>query len=147
MVAYFNWMNNGYKMDEKIPGRGIGKMDPSIVPDKANGKRIYEAQCAVCHGKNGQGVQNPDGTYVFPAVWGDESFNIGAGMARTYTAAAFIKQNMPMGHSTKFPMGQGGLSDQEAVDVAAYFSHVKRPDFPDKVNDWPNGEKPKDARY
>ena len=147
MVAYFQWMNNGYKMDEKIPGRGIGKMDPSIVPDKANGKKIYEAQCAVCHGKNGQGVQKPDGSYVFPAVWGDDSFNIGAGMARTYTAAAFIKQNMPMGHSTKFPLGHGGLSDQEAVDVAAYFSHVKRPDFPDKVNDWPNGEKPKDARY
>ncbi|MGV0998035.1 MAG: c-type cytochrome [Fluviibacter sp.] len=147
MVAYFKWMNNGYKMDEKIPGRGIGKIDPEIVANKANGQKIYDAQCAVCHGKNGQGVQNADGSYVFPAVWGEASFNIGAGMARTYTAAAFIKHNMPMGHSTKFPLGQGALSDQEAVDVAEYFSHVKRPDFPEKANDWPNGEKPKDARY
>ena len=147
MVAYFNWMNNGYKMDEKIPGRGIGKIDNSIVPDSKNGKKIYEAQCAVCHGNNGQGVQKADGSYIFPAVWGDDSFNIGAGMARTYTAAAFIKNNMPMGHSTKFPLGHGGLSDQEAVDVAEYFSHIKRPDFPEKPNDWPNGEKPKDARY
>lgn len=147
MVAYFKWMNNGYKMDEKIPGRGIGKIDPEIVANKANGQKIYDAQCAVCHGKNGQGVQNADGSYVFPAVWGEASFNIGAGMARTYTAAAFIRHNMPMGHSTKFPLGQGALSDQEAVDVAEYFSHVKRPDFPEKANDWPNGEKPKDARY
>lgn len=147
MVAYFKWMNNGYKMDEKIPGRGIGKIDNSIVPDPKNGKKIYEAQCAVCHGSNGQGVQKPDGTFVFPAVWGDESFNIGAGMARTYTAAAFIKSNMPMGHSTKFPLGHGGLSDQDAVDVAEYFSHIKRPDFAEKSKDWPNGEKPKDARY
>lgn len=147
MVAYFKWMNNGYKMDEKIPGRGIGKIDNSIIPDPKNGKKIYEAQCAVCHGSNGQGVQKPDGSYIFPAVWGEDSFNIGAGMARTYTAAAFIKSNMPMGHSTKFPLGHGGLSDQEAVDVAEYFSHIKRPDFPEKVNDWPNGEKPKDARY
>lgn len=147
MVAYFKWMSNGYKMDEKIPGRGIGKIDPEIVANKANGQKIYDTQCAVCHGKNGQGVQNADGSYVFPAVWGEASFNIGAGMARTYTAAAFIKHNMPMGHSTKFPLGQGALSDQEAVDVAEYFSHVKRPDFPEKANDWPNGEKPKDARY
>lgn len=147
MVAYFKWMNNGYKMDEKIPGRGIGKIDNSIVPDPKNGKKIYEAQCAVCHGSKGQGVQKPDGSFVFPAVWGDDSFNIGAGMARTYTAAAFIKSNMPMGHSTKFPLGHGGLSDQDAVDVAEYFSHIKRPDFAEKSKDWPNGEKPKDARY
>lgn len=147
MVAYFKWMNNGYKMDEKIPGRGIGKIDNTIVPDPANGKKLYQTQCAVCHGANGEGVQKPDGSYVFPAVWGDESFNIGAGMARTYTAAAFIKSNMPMGHSTRFPLGHGGLSDQEAVDVAEYFSHIKRPDFPEKINDWPKGEKPKDARY
>lgn len=147
MVAYFKWMNNGYKMDEKIPGRGIGKIDNTIVPNAANGKQLYQAQCAVCHGANGEGVQKPDGSYVFPAVWGDESFNIGAGMARTYTAAAFIKSNMPMGHSTRFPLGHGGLSDQEAVDVAEYFSHIKRPDFPEKINDWPKGEKPKDARY
>lgn len=147
MVAYFKWMNNGYKMDEKIPGRGIGKIDNTIVPDPANGKKLYQTQCAVCHGVNGEGVQKPDGSYVFPAVWGDESFNIGAGMARTYTAAAFIKSNMPMGHSTRFPLGHGGLSDQEAVDVAEYFSHIKRPDFPEKMNDWPKGDKPKDARY
>lgn len=148
MVAYMNWMNHGYKKDDKIPGRGIGKVDPDLVPNKANGKRLYDAQCAVCHGENGQGFKAQDGNYVFPAVWGDQSFNIGAGMARTYTAAAFIKQNMPMGHNTRFPLGQGNsLNDQEAVDVAEYFSHINRPDFADKMKDWPQGEKPKDARY
>lgn len=147
MVAYMNWMNHGYKKDEKIPGRGIGKIDQDLTPNKANGQKIYEAQCAVCHGKDGQGVKADNGTYVFPAVWGDQSFNIGAGMARTYTAAAFIKQNMPMGHNTRFPLGHGGMSDQDALDVAEYFSHIKRPDFADKLKDWPNGEKPKDARY
>lgn len=44
--------------------------------------------------------------------------------------------------------GQGHvLNDQEAVDVAEYFTHMPRPDFEKKVNDWPNGKKPKDARY
>ena len=77
----------------------------------------------------------------------DALFNIGAGMARTYTAAAFVKRNMPIAFGTHFPLGQGGLTDQEAVDVAEYFSHMPRPDFPDKVKDWPKGGKPADARY
>ena len=147
MVAYMNWMTMGYKKDEKIPGRGIGKIDETLTPNKTHGEKLYGEQCAVCHGKDGQGVKAADGSYIFPAVWGDESFNIGAGMARTYKAAAFIKQNMPIGHATKFPLGQGGLSDQDAVDVAEYFTHVKRPDFADKAKDWPKDEKPKDSRY
>jgi len=39
------------------------------------------------------------------------------------------------------------LDDQEACDIAAYFSHQPRPDFPDRVKDWPKGGKPRDARY
>ena len=54
---------------------------------------------------------------------------------------------MPIGFHERFPLGQGGLTEQEAVDVAAYFSGQPRPDFPDKVKDWPNGGKPMDARY
>ncbi|KAI5931834.1 putative protein FAM10A5 [Manis javanica] len=53
-------------------------------------------------------------------------------MARTYTAAAFVKRNMPIAFHGNFPLGQGGLSDQEAVDVAEYFSHQPRPDFANK---------------
>jgi thiosulfate dehydrogenase len=68
-------------------------------------------------------------------------------MARIYTAAAFVKRNMPIAFHGSFPLGQGGLSDQEAVDVAAWFSHLPRPDFAPKLNDWPKGGKPSDARY
>lgn len=147
MVAYFDWMKRETKPEDKVAGRGIGKIDRSIKPDPENGKRIYAEQCAVCHGENGEGLRNAAGKMVYPPLWGDESFNIGAGMARTYTAAAFVKRNMPIGFHGKFPLGQGGLSDQEAVDVAEYFSHQPRPDFPDKVKDWPKDPKPADARY
>lgn len=147
MVAYTDWMQGKYKAGDKVPGRGIGKMDRKILPNSENGKLVYEKQCAVCHGSNGEGVKHTDGSYIFPPLWGDHSFNIGAGMARTYTAAAFVKANMVMGHGQKFPLAQGNLSDQEAVDVAEYFSHMPRPDFPEKVNDWPKGGKPADARY
>ena len=130
-----------------VAGRGVGKIDPGIKPNVDNGKVVYEQQCAVCHGDDGQGLKHEDGSYVYPPLWGDESFNIGAGMARTYTAAAFVKRNMPIGFHEKFPLGQGGLSDQDAVDVAEYFSHKPRPDFVDKAKDWPKGGKPVDARY
>ncbi len=72
---------------------------------------------------------------------------MGSGMARTYTAAAFVKRNMPVGSHAKFPLGQGVLSEQEAVDVAEYFSHQPRPDFAAKVADWPKDKKPTDSRY
>ena len=147
MVAYFDWMKMNTVPGDKVAGRGVGKVDPAIKPDSANGQAVYAQQCAVCHGDQGQGLKHADGHFIFPPLWGEESFNIGAGMARTYTAAAFVKRNMPIGFHERFPLGQGGLSDQDAVDVAEYFSHQPRPDFPDKVKDWPNGGKPADARY
>jgi len=147
MVAYFDWMKGETKPQDKVAGRGVGKIDMAIKPNVENGRKLYNQQCAVCHGDNGQGVKSANGRFVYPPLWGDESFNIGAGMARTYTAAAFVKRNMPVGFHENFPLGQGGLSDQEAVDVAEFFTHQPRPDFPGKVKDWPKDKKPADARY
>ncbi|WP_243405085.1 c-type cytochrome [Pelagivirga sediminicola] len=147
MVAYFDWMRNEHVAGDDVPGRGIGSVDTSLTPDPERGKEIYARQCAVCHGDDGEGIRDAAGQVIYPALWGDRSFNIGAGMARTYKAATFVKQNMPVALHDNFPLGQGGLSDQDAVDVAEYFTHMPRPDFPDKVHDWPDGNKPKDARY
>jgi thiosulfate dehydrogenase len=146
MIAYFEWMKSEAKPQAHAPGSGMGEIDRSLVPDRENGRKIYAAQCAVCHGADGEGRRDATGRTVFPPLWGDRSFNVGAGMARTETAAAFVKHNMPIGFREHFPLGQGGLSDQEAVDVADYFSHMPRPAFPARVYDWPDGHKPKDAR-
>ncbi|MBB5224395.1 thiosulfate dehydrogenase [Amaricoccus macauensis] len=147
MLAYFDWMRGETKPEDKVEGRGIGKIDTTLTPDPVRGKEIYAAQCAVCHGADGEGIRDAAGRIIYPALWGAYSFNIGAGMARTNTAAAFVRQNMPIAAHGQFPLGQGGLSDQDALDVAEYFSHMPRPDFPDKVGDWPNDPKPKDSRY
>lgn len=147
MVAYFDWMRRETRPGDKVEGRGVGKVSHRIVPAVDNGKRIYAAQCALCHGSNGEGVKDDAGRWVYPPLWGDESFNIGAGMARTYTAAGFVQRNMPIAFHDRFPLGQGGLTDQEAVDVAEYFTHQPRPDFAGKVKDWPKDKKPDDARY
>lgn len=149
MLAYAEWLSSALPPGtSKVQGKGIGKVNQDLVPNADNGKRLYDQQCAMCHGSNGEGMKDAHGDILFPPLWGDASFNIGAGMARTYTAAAFVLNNMPIGHGMNSLLGQGGsMTEQEAVDVAEYFSHQPRPDFPNKVNDWPKGGKPKDARY
>lgn len=147
MIAYMENMKSDVKPGQPIPGRGVGKISHKIIPNVENGKQVYKDQCAVCHGDNGEGAKRADGSFVFPPLWGDQSYNVGAGIAKTYTAAAFVKNNMPMANTLTFPLGQGGLTDQQAVDVAEYYTHMPRPDFPDKVKDWPNGGKPEDSRY
>jgi thiosulfate dehydrogenase len=146
MLAYFDWMKGVTKPEDKVAGRGVGKIDPRIKPNVENGQKVYVQQCVACHGKNGEGLTAANGTFIHPPLWGDQSFNIGAGMARTYTAAAFVKRNMPIGLHEKFPLGQGGLSDQDAVDVSECFTHQPRPDFAPKAKDWPKDPKPPHAR-
>ncbi|MGP9635880.1 c-type cytochrome [Psychrobacter sp. FME5] len=148
MLAYMEWLAQNTPKDQKVDINNAGKVDESLVGDTVHGEKIYHAQCATCHGDNGEGMKDSRGDIIFPPLWGDESFNIGAGMARTYKAAAFVKYNMPMGIQTIGLWGHGNvLSDQDAVDVAEFFTHQPRPDFPDKIHDFPSGKKPKDVRY
>lgn len=139
IVTYMNWLSQGIPMGVSPEGRGFVKIDKTLEPNADNGKKLFAEKCASCHGATGEGQYNDDGTYAFPAVAGDKSFNDGAGMARTYTAAAFIKGKMPFGQGNT-------LSDQEAVDIAQYFTHLPRPVKANKDKDWPNGDAPKDAR-
>lgn len=140
ILSYMTWLSKGYALGQDVEGSGMPKLVVKRDPDLMKGKAVFENKCASCHQANGAGLYAEDGKVVFPALWGNNSFNIGAGMARLHTAAGFVKKNMPL--------GQGGtLSDEEAWDVAAYFSQQQRPDFAKKINDWLQGDKPKDARY
>jgi thiosulfate dehydrogenase len=140
LLAYMRWLSKGVPTGQDGPARGFQRITSPQPPDPERGKHIYADKCAACHGPDGQGVYGAIGETLFPPVWGPRSFNIGAGMARVNTAAAFVKANMPL--------GQGGtLTEQEAFDVAAYFTQQPRPDFAAKDRDWPKGGKPKDARY
>ena len=139
MVSYMAWLSKDMPYGVSPEGRGFVKVDKSLEPDTVNGEKLFAEKCSVCHGVDGEGQYNDDGTYVFPAVAGDKSFNDGAGMARTYTAASFIKGKMPFGQGNT-------LTDQEAVDIAGYFTHLPRPVKANKDKDWPNGDAPKDVR-
>jgi thiosulfate dehydrogenase len=132
IVAYMAFLTRGYVVGGNVEGQGLAKMTP-LVPDTARGARLFTSSCVACHGADG------GGTAAAPALWGEESYNIGAGMARLRTAASFIRHNMPYGSPT--------LTDQQAFDVAAYVNSHSRPDYPGKENDWPRGNAPPDAAY
>jgi thiosulfate dehydrogenase len=140
ILAYMWWLSKDVPTGVNVVGRGFKRINAESPADPAHGKEIYAAKCATCHMHDGEGKTGPNGEYMFPALWGPKSFNIGAGLARLNNAAAFVKTNMPLGQGDT-------LTVQEAFDVAAYFTQQPRPDFPGKENDWPKGDKPKDARY
>lgn len=140
MVAYMTWLSQGVPIGAVVAGNGMPQLELARPPDIAAGQTLYKAKCLACHGADGAGTKGPDGGFLYPPLWGPQSFNIAAGMARHFTAAGFIKHNMPLGAGNS-------LSDDEAWDVAAYVIRQERPDFPGKVRDWPEGDKPRDARY
>ena len=140
MVAYMTWLSKDVAPDAKLAGLGLTELKAELPADTTRGEAVYQARCQVCHQADGQGMTLPDGTVAFPPLWGDRSFNIGAGMARQNTAASFVYEVMPLGQGHT-------LTAQEAHDVAAYFITRPRPDFAGKANDWPQGGKPVDARY
>ena len=135
IVAYLAFLSAGVAVGPpQSSGSGRLARWGALTADTAAGARAYGQSCARCHGARG------DGTALAPPLWGPQSYNIGAGMARVRTAAAFIRDNMPFD-------APGSLTDQQAVDLAAYVNAQPRPDFPDKIRDWPNGDAPPDAAY
>lgn len=134
VVAYIDWLSQNVPRDSTVPWRGIPRITPGRQPDAEKGQKVFAAKCALCHGSDGQG------SVIAPPLWGPQSYNIGAGMARVSVAASFIKANMPRGWGWT-------VTDQDAFDVAAYINTQPRPDFPAKRHDWPRGGKPADAPY
>lgn len=133
MVAYLAYLSHRVPVAPPEPSTRLQKW-AGFTADTGRGAAVFETTCAKCHGKNGEG------TVAGPPVWGPDSYNIGAGMARVRAAAQFIRENMPFD-------APGTLTDQQAFDVAAYVNGHPRPDFPGKELDWPNGDPPPDVAY
>ncbi|KDC74340.1 c-type cytochrome [Bordetella bronchiseptica] len=123
LQSYMYWLASKAPTGVKLAGQGYRKLPaPPQKPDYLRGKTAYAQYCAVCHGAEGQGQKNGQ-HWVFPALWGEHSFNWGAGMHQIGNAAGFIKANMPLGQA-------GLLSDQEAWDVAYFMNAHERPQDP-----------------
>ncbi len=137
MEAYMFWLSQGIPVGaaNAVEGRGLAKIDRKMIKkqaaDPVKGKIVYDMHCASCHGDNGEGIKNEGRAngYLYPPLWGDDTYNKGAGMYRVLKAADFIKSNMPLGATKANPI----LTDVESYDVAAYMnmdSHYR----PEKIN-------------
>lgn len=146
MVLYIEQLGRQYEaMGEslRVASEPPAFVEPDRQADLAHGASVFQQHCQICHGANGEGLKETsdigDG-YLFPPLWGPDSYNIGAGMARVLTAARFIKARMPLGNPV--------LTDDEAFDVAAYMNAQERPSMADLDKDYPDRTlKPVDSPY
>ncbi len=118
IVTYFQWISKGLPIYGNITWLGIKHIQSNHKPDPQNGIQIFTQKCAICHGDNGAG------TDIAPPLWGNNSFNDGAGMANPENLAAFAHLNMPF----KNP----DLTVEEALDVAAFVTGQPRLHFAQK---------------
>ncbi len=134
IYAYIKWLGQDVPKGIKPHSAGLPTlpfMDRAADPEK--GKAVYINTCQSCHGQNGDGVINPDGsTYAYPPLWGEHSYNDGAGLFRITRFASFVKSNMPFNQARH---DQPKLTDEEAWDVAAYVNSQPRP-HKNQSGDW-----------
>jgi thiosulfate dehydrogenase len=123
LESYAYFLAKGAPVGASLPGKGYPTPPkPALPMDFARGRQVFEEKCSLCHGHDGQG-QTGHGAVVFPALWGAQSFNWGAGMSSIRNAAGFIKANMPLSQGNS-------LTDQQAWDVAMFMDSHERPQDP-----------------
>lgn len=123
LIAYSFWLSTGAPIGAQLEGRGYRVVaEPPGGVDVSRGEAVFATSCQMCHGASGAGLKAGD-TWVFPPLWGQQSYSAGAGMHKVPIAAAFIKTKMPYRHGNT-------LTDQQAWDVAAYINGKPRPADP-----------------
>jgi thiosulfate dehydrogenase len=152
ILSYIRFISANVPTGRGPEGRGTPPLPlPTAASDPKHGAAVFAATCAVCHQADGQGKRwGPKEAaaqrhrYQFPPLWGPDSYNDGAGMARPITAANFIRANMPFGTDYAHPV----LSVQDAFDVAAFVDSQPRLHRPGNERDFPDRAlKPADATY
>ncbi len=146
IYAYIKWLGQDVKKGEKPIGSGIEKL-PFLerAADPIKGKQVYTSQCQSCHGATGEGQLSLGGnSFEYPPLWGQHSYNSGAGLFRISNLAGYLHSNMPFKQSTH---SNPKLTSEEAWDVAAYVNSQPRPSK-DLSKDWPDiSKKPFDHPF
>ena len=113
--------------------------------DPVKGKIVFMNNCQRCHAVDGQGKKTPgEYNYVYPPLWGENSYTTAAGLYRISRFAGYVKNNMPNDVVEYYkPL----LTDEEAWDVAAFVNSQPRPIKIFK-EDWPDiSKKPIDHPF
>ncbi len=152
ILTYIRFISGSERVGQSLHGRAsppLPLMDRAADPER--GRQVYIESCAACHGADGQGqrLEAAEATeagrrYRFPPLWGPDSYNDGAGMARTITAARFVRANMPLGATFEAP----AIGAEDAFDVMAFVNSQPRPRKAGLEADYPDrSRKPVDAAY
>lgn len=131
MASYVTWLSSGMEinMNPKKP------VNPSyskiwwgkkwVLPmvkaatheNYLAGKKLYTEKCVSCHQEDGQGIAAAN----FPPIWGERSYNTGAGLSKPEKLPTYLLYNMPLANAN--------LTKQQAVDIALYVNAQPRPAF------------------
>ncbi|QDS87526.1 Cytochrome c [Rosistilla ulvae] len=120
ITAYITWLSTDQPIRQN-PNKPLGPRHVPALdaheqqPSVSRGAVLYADHCASCHADNGLG--SDDG----PPVWGDDSYNDGAGLSRVPKLAAWLKVAMPLDDPY--------LSAAESFDIAAFVNSHRRPHF------------------
>lgn len=123
IIQYLTWISKEVESIKDIPWLGLPTLTSQHTPDPVQGAKEYEKNCQACHKKNGDGggeLGLVEGKTI-PPLWGPNSFNTGAGMHTIKMLAPFIYLNMPY--------QQASLTEEQALDIAAYIQTQPRPSF------------------
>ncbi|MFT3910784.1 MAG: c-type cytochrome [Ferruginibacter sp.] len=136
IYTYIKWLGKNVERGKKPYSSGL---PPLTFMDRAadveKGKLVYTNTCQRCHGNNGAGVKYVGlAGYQYPPLWGNDSYNDGAGLYRISRFASFIKSNMPYDQATH---NNPTLTNDQAWDVAAFVNSQPRP-HKDQSGDWGN---------
>ncbi|MFZ1805614.1 MAG: c-type cytochrome [Cyclobacteriaceae bacterium] len=145
MVAYLKWIGKDVPKGTVPKGTGMKKIAFLTRPaDPDLGKIAFDKHCIECHGANSEGEMEPNGKeWLYPPLFGEHTYNMGAGLYRLSKFASFVKYNMPFGTTHDAPV----LTDEEAWDVAAYVNSLPHP-AKDISIDWPDiSKKPIDHPF
>jgi thiosulfate dehydrogenase len=121
IACYIKWVGSNVPVGQHAKGdEGMELEYPTRAADPKKGEAIYVEHCSSCHGADGAGQMDPyNKTYVYPPLWGMDSYEAGSSIHRVLKMARFVKANMPNLKSTwKKPF----LSDIEAIDVSAFIN-------------------------
>ncbi len=116
ILAYLHWISSPVeKFPRPLPWLGLKPIKSNHTPDPEKGKLVYERHCSACHQPDGNGAKG------IPPLWGENSYNDGAGMNTMPRLSSFVLQNMPR----DAPI----LTPEEALDVSAFLIKQPRPHF------------------
>jgi len=135
IVAYIFYLGSNVEKGKKAEGSGfrdLAYLDRAADPVK--GQLVYTTRCLSCHQPDGGGVwDTARSQFLYPALWGKNSYNDAAGLYRIIGFAKYVKYNMPQGTTYDHPQ----LTDEEAWDVAAFVNSQSRPHM-NTPFDWPD---------